>query len=261
MVNGKYESALRTDVIRCCDALTGLRKLPNDSIDCVITSPPYWSMRDYGVEGQVGLESSFEAYLSRLLEIFDEVHRVLRPTGTFWLNIGDTYGGNAVRSERTGPGRGPALVGNNGTERYPHLNHTRGRYSKSLLGIPERLMLALVERGWTLRNKIIWNKPNHMPSPVKDRLTNCWEYVYFFTRSKRYHFDLDAIRVPHKSLVKHRRVKDPPRQSPHPDGRRMPPKSAVNGAFHPKGKNPADHWSVSPEVRSRDTLGGAPGAP
>ena len=137
-----------------------LPTLPAESVNCVVTSPPYWGLRDYGVKGQLGLEKTFEEYIKNLCDIFDEVKRVLRADGTCWVNLGDTYWGNK---------------GNH----YP---------AKSLCLIPQRFAIEMVNRGWILRNTIIWHKPNGMPASAKDRFTVDFEYLYFFTKSNKIQF-------------------------------------------------------------------------
>jgi site-specific DNA-methyltransferase (adenine-specific) len=150
------------------DARKQLASLPDAFVDCVVTSPPYYLQRTYGVDGQLGLEASVEEWVSNLRAVFHEVARVLKPTGALWLNIADTYS------------RGPAS----------------GAPSKSLLLGPERLTLALLGDGWVPRNRCVWRKQAPMPSGVTDRLETTYDTVYFMTRSQRYAFDLDAIRVP-----------------------------------------------------------------
>ncbi len=147
------------------DSLEALKKLPNESADCIVTSPPYYGLRDYGVTGQLGLEPTFEEYIAKLMEIFDEAKRVIKKTGTCWVNLGDSYCATATGSKRGS-------------------NASAGLQEKSLLGIPFRFALAMIEHGWILRNTIIWHKPNAMPSSVKDRFSVDFEYVFFFTKNK-----------------------------------------------------------------------------
>lgn len=165
--------------IICGDALDVLKTLPDDYINCCISSPPYWALRDYGVDGQLGLEKTFEEYLDKLLAIYDEVKRVLRKDGTCFVNLGDTYGG--CNSRASNGGRAGF-----GTEREGVFS--RG-YDKCLLMIPERFAIGMIERGWILRNKIIWHKPNPMPSSAGDRFTVDFEPVFFFTKNKHYFFE------------------------------------------------------------------------
>lgn len=145
------------------DALDVLKTFPDECVDMVITSPPYWALRDYGAEGQLGLESTFQEYINKLCDIFDEVKRVLKKSGSCWVNLGDAYSGS---------GKG---VG--------------GIKSKSLLQIPSRFAIEMYNRGWILRNEIIWHKPNAMPSSVNDRFTVDYEKLFFFVKSKKYYFE------------------------------------------------------------------------
>ncbi|MHA1360892.1 MAG: DNA-methyltransferase, partial [Candidatus Helarchaeota archaeon] len=247
--------------IICGDCITEMKKFPLNSVDCVVTSPPYWGLRDYGTEtnriwggnpdcehkwaehivglssvnrkglstsqtsikrelhgqhkqlaetcakcgawrGQLGLEPHPEMYVNHLVLIFREVKRVLKPSGTFWLNLGDTYYTKSGSSFK-----GSTEQFTSSAERYglSKINELREKYKsnwlqpKQLLGIPWRVAIALQHDGWILRNSIIWEKPNHMPSSVKDRLTNAYEFVFLFAKQRRYWFDLDAIRVPHQT--------------------------------------------------------------
>ncbi len=172
------------------DCIDGLRTLPEASVHCCVTSPPYWGLRDYGHDGQIGLESTPEAYVARMVEVFREVRRVLRDDGTLWVNLGDSY---------FGTGRGPTHPtgfhgGDNGTS-FP----TKGVYShstlkgKDLVGIPWRVAFALQADGWWLRQDIIWHKPNPMPESVRDRCTKAHEYVFLLTKSERYYYDAEAV--------------------------------------------------------------------
>ena len=148
-----------TILLGCC--IEKLRTLPDASVHCVVTSPPYWGLRDYGVPGQLGLEPTPEEYVAHMVAVFREVRRVLRDDGTLWLNLGDSYG--------------------------------RG---KQLVGIPWRVAFALQEDGWLLRQDIIWNKPNCMPESVRDRCTRSHEYIFMFAKSERYVFDVEAVKEP-----------------------------------------------------------------
>lgn len=171
------------------DALTELKKLPKNSIDCVITSPPYWALRDYGIKNQIGLEKSFEIYIENLLKIFNEVQRVLKQKGTCFVNMGDTYGGNVGGAQ----GKNSAFIGRKFTD--GRINFKKPG-AKSLLQIPSRFALAMSDNGWILRNEIIWHKPNAMPSSAKDRFTVDFEKVFFFVKDKKYFFDLNIIKEP-----------------------------------------------------------------
>lgn len=187
------------------DSLEGLKQLDNESIDCVMTSPPYWALRDYGVEGQIGLEPTFQEYITKLIYIFDEVKRVLKKTGTCWVNIGDSYSGsNCGAGDSRLKGEGGLQHVTDGyfptSDKEKYHENLRIRLkenilpNKSLCLIPFRFAIAMQERGWILRNDIVWFKRNSMPSSVKDRFSNKWEHVFFFVKSKKYYFDLDAVR-------------------------------------------------------------------
>lgn len=167
------------------DALKVQKKFPDRSIDCVVTSPPYWSLRDYEMEGQIGLERNFTEYLEKLLAVFDEVKRVLKSSGTCWVVIGDTYGGSYAHNE----GKISESKRANKFNRWSaNRLHSKGRYSKCLLQIPARFAIGMTERGWILRNEIIWHKPNSLPQSVKDRFTVDFEKVFFFVKERRYFF-------------------------------------------------------------------------
>jgi DNA modification methylase len=197
------------------DCLDVLKTLPSESVDCVVTSPPYWALRDYGVEGQLGLEPTFQEYITKLCDIFDEVKRVLKKSGTCWVNMGDTYfgsgkgaGGDIENSKQVWSFKdketricqhcgkeftgwkfqnfcGAACSGVDNTPRTE-----KGKMSdKSLCQIPSRFAIEMSNRGWILRNEIIWHKPNCMPSSVKDRFTVDFEKVFFFVKSKKYWFE------------------------------------------------------------------------
>lgn len=169
--------------IVCGDSLEELKKLPDESVDCVLTSPPYWALRDYGVDGQLGLEPTFQEYINKLCDIFDEVKRVLKKEGTCWVNLGDTYSGNKE-------GKTDNKVSDYLKKTTTNLHKKRGTVlEKSLCQIPSRFAIEMTNRGWILRNEIIWHKPNCMPSSVRDRFTVDFEKVFFFVKSKKYWFE------------------------------------------------------------------------
>lgn len=203
------------------DARETLRRLPESFADCVVTSPPYFRLRDYQHSGQIGLEAQVDEWVTRLREVLTELRRVLVPTGSVWLNLGDRY--------------------STGTEGSP---------AKSLLLGPERLALALIEDGWLVRNKIVWAKRNPMPSPVRDRLSCTWEVIYLLVRQRSYFFDLDAIRVPHSSS-RSRPTRASAGWSVPPawrvgqaDQRGLDLLNAAGRVGHPLGKNPGDVWHL-----------------
>ena len=180
------------------DALEVLRTLPDAFVHCCVTSPPYYGLRDYGVEGQIGLEETPDAYVAKLVEVFREVQRVLRPDGTLWLNLGDSYARG--RTGRADGGRmqdDPESWRDSMPREHVDRGIPQGLKDKDLVGIPWMAAFALRSDGWYLRSDIIWNKPNAMPEPVSDRPTHGHEYLFLLTRSTKYFYDADAIREPH----------------------------------------------------------------
>ena len=169
------------------DALELLRTLPPESVHTCVTSPPYYNLRDYGVEGQIGNEASVEEYLQALVTVFREVRRVLRPDGTLWVNVGDSY---ATKAGSQPPTNTRNSCGHT-AKRVP-----QGYKKKDLIGIPWQLAFALRADGWYLRQDIIWQKPNCMPESVNDRCTKSHEYIFLLSKSERYYFDASAISEP-----------------------------------------------------------------
>jgi site-specific DNA-methyltransferase (cytosine-N4-specific) len=168
------------------DALAVLQRLPSDSVQCVVTSPPYWGLRDYNSPEQIGLEETLPQFINRLRTVFGELRRVLRPDGVFWLNIGDGYtSGN--RGWRAPDKKNPARA----MDVRP--DTPDGLKPKDLLGIPWRLAFALQDDGWYLRADLVWNKPNAMPESVKDRPTRAHEYMFMLTKNERYFYDRTAV--------------------------------------------------------------------
>lgn len=180
------------------DALTRLREMPDESVNCVVTSPPYWGLRDYGVAGQLGLEKSPEEYVAVMVEVFREVRRVLRADGTLWLNVGDSYagGGGFSASAPTTATSKSGKYGSCGALKNGGIKPRGVIKPKDLCMIPARLALALQADGWYLRSDIIWHKPNPMPESVTDRPTKSHEYIFLLTKRERYFFDKDAIAEP-----------------------------------------------------------------
>jgi hypothetical protein len=210
--------AVPRNTILTGDALTRLQELPGQSVDCVVTSPPYFQLRDYGVRGQLGLEPTVSGWVAELREVCREVARVLVPTGALWLNLGDSF------------------------SRHPKY----GAPVKGLLLAPERLLLALAQDGWLVRTKVIWAKTNPMPSSVTDRLSLTYEVIYFLVRGPKYFFDLDAIREPHTSSPA-KRTRTPQHHPPEWAG---PLAGTREGLRRPRtedrrGKNPGDVWRVA----------------
>ena len=169
------------------DSLEVIKTLPDNSINCCVTSPPYWGLRDYGVEGQLGLEKTPEEYVGKMVAVFGEVRRVLKDDGTLWLNLGDSYSGSC----QTG---GTNSISGKGKSQ-PHVKHKRSTNlkPKDLVGIPWRVAFALQADGWYLRQDIIWHKPNPMPESVTDRCTKAHEYIFLMAKSEKYYYDAEAI--------------------------------------------------------------------
>jgi site-specific DNA-methyltransferase (adenine-specific) len=206
------------------DVRSVLPTLPADSVDCVITSPPYFRLRNYQDDRQIGLERHVDDYVHELLLVARQLARVLKASGALWLNLSDTFS---------------------------HDNAVGAREKCLVLG-PERLAMALVGDGWILRNKVIWAKTNPMPTSVRDRLSCTHEVIYFFVRQPRYFFDLDAIRIPHQSKLT--RPTSKPSQWSVPESWRGPLTGSNTGldklkaqglVGHPLGKNPGDVWSFA----------------
>ena len=172
------------------NSLEVLKSLPDNSIGCCVTSPPYYALRDYGCDGQIGLEETPEKYIERLCEVFSEVRRVLTPEGTLWLNIGDSYNGNKV--DNTEVVKNKKVSESNDF----HKKLWGVAKPKDLIGIPWMLAFALRSQGWYLRQDIIWQKPNPMPESVTDRCTKSHEYIFLMSKSQKYYFDYEAIQEP-----------------------------------------------------------------
>lgn len=169
--------------------------MPDESVHCCVTSPPYWGLRDYGVAGQIGLETTFDQFIAEMVDVFREVRRVLRSDGTCWINLGDSY------NTGTTSGRKPTTAGKHGYWENPAINqrinaNQMGLKPKDLVGIPWRVAFALQADGWYLRSDIIWHKPNPMPESVTDRPTKAHEYIFLLTKSGRYAYDAEAIVEP-----------------------------------------------------------------
>ena len=224
--------------IICGDALEVLKGWPDEFVDLVITSPPYYALRNYGIDGQLGLEKTFEEYQEKLLAVIAEIKRVLKPTGQFWLNLGDIYGGtrwsgkgqgqpiNKFRdgyrdiNPNRGFARGPNAIDSRPVKMRPPIEHIRGEFDKCLLMMPERIALKMIDdQGFILRNKIKWAKQvlikkesrtigSVMPTSVKDRFNESGEELYFFVKNKKYYSDLDAVRMPAQTFDNYIRDRD-----------------------------------------------------
>ena len=246
------------------DSLAVLRDLPSGSVDCCVTSPPYFGLRDYGVDGQLGVESSPAEYVEAMRAVFVEVRRVLADDGTLWLNIGDSYssGGPTRTLGRNDAGRDLGGGGNrlgSGNPGQQGAHRVTGQpAAKNLLGTPWRVAFALQDDGWILRNDIIWAKPNGMPESVTDRLSTKHEHVFMLARSPRYHFDLDAIREPHSTATVARLAVGPvviARRTPGEKrdaniygaaaGTNLTATGERHTSGHGDGRNPGDVWTIA----------------
>lgn len=225
------------------DARDVLADMDAGSVDCIVTSPPYFGLRDYGTPGQYGAEATPAEYVETMRALFAEARRVLADDGTLWLNLGDSYAGSWGNQSRTAesPGLAPAEDG-----RFPARTRTGAIRpgmppAKNLFGIPWRVAFALQDDGWILRNEIIWHKPNAMPESVRDRLSNRHEHLFMFSRSPRYWFDLDAVREPHtapqrKAGARAFRARD------------LNHERTGTGTYtgpDDRGRNPGDVWTVA----------------
>lgn len=193
---------LATNTIHNMDCVRGMKMLPDASVQCCVTSPPYWGLRDYGIKEQYGLEPTPEEYVLKMVEVFEEVKRILKPDGTLWLNIGDAYWGSgkagkdplyqAKHTEFGKPSTHTSRFGIPTTRKHPKVK------SKDLIGLPWMLAFALRDAGWYLRQDIIWHKPNPLPESVTDRCTKSHEYIFLLTQSPKYYFDQQSIKTPLK---------------------------------------------------------------
>ena len=234
------------------DVRAVLRELPANSVHCCVTSPPYWSLRDYGTPGQLGLEATPEEYIANMVDVFREVRRVLHKDGTLWLNIGDSYAGAPVGTFNGGGFKDASAV-SGGRDLSGIANGSRlskvvsGLKPKDLVGIPWMLAFALRADGWWLRQDIIWAKPNPMPESVTDRCTKAHEYVFLLSKSARYYYDADAVR----EAAQDRPQPDPADKTISPnatewlDNRYAP--GASGYGHNPAGRNKRSVWTIATE--------------
>lgn len=219
------------------DSLEVLKTLPSESVQCCVTSPPYYALRDYGVDGQIGLEETPEQYIEKLVDVFRDVRRVLKDNGTLWVNIGDSYCGTGDKGNCKDPkyydGRNGQSVSRNRV--------VKGCKPKDLIGIPWMLAFALREDGWYLRQDIIWHKPNPMPESVTDRCTKSHEYIFFLSKSAKYYYDADAIKEPTVTHDDNLRDRDATKLNNCPGRTRMGGLTHNDYDF----RNKRDVWSVS----------------
>lgn len=219
----------------CGDALEVLRERKSDSIQCCISSPPYYKLRDYEVEGQIGLESTPEQFIENLVEIFREVKRILRPDGTLWLNLGDRFNGSGGAGGDYRPG---GLK--EGQPKYPGTKIANLK-PKDLIGIPWMAAFALRADGWFLRSDIVWAKPAPMPESVRDRPTRSHEYIFLLSRSQKYFYDGEAIKEPSVTRDNYKRDRDSTKMNNTPGRTRMSGLKENNYAQ----RNKRDVWFVT----------------
>lgn len=216
-----------------------LKTLPDQSVNCCVTSPPYFGLRDYGHPDQIGNESTPDDFVGRLVDVFAEVHRVLRDDGTLWLNLGDSYAGSGAAGNQFGQIE-------RGLAKYKQKKRPEELKPKDLIGIPWRVAFALQSFGWYLRQDIIWAKPNPMPESVTDRCTKAHEYIFLLAKSEKYFYDQDAIRVQHArtwdqtnggnlSDTGHKKNGEICQKDSHPNGYPLP---------NPLGANRKTIWNV-----------------
>ena len=232
---------METNKILQGDALEKLKELPDKSVNMCMTSPPYWNLRDYNIDNQLGLEPTFEEYIHRLCNIFDEVKRVLRDDGTCWVNLGDTYWGSGAGTQYE-----PNIENAKEVYTIPYNSHKNTQRnkdsnykSKSLCMIPFRFAIEMVNRGWILRNTIIWHKNNCMPSSVKDRFTVDYEYLFFFSKKGQYYFETQYEKT--KAKVIEPRMREEKREvysAKYKDGQ---------GVKRTMGRNKRSVWTINPK--------------
>jgi DNA modification methylase len=258
------------------DALTHLRALPSESVQCCVSSPPYWGLRDYGVAGQLGLERTPEEFVAKLVAIYEEVRRVLRHDGTCWVNLGDSYASAPAGCD--GVSKSSGLNGAKGETKYRETlkQSVGGKRStlapglkpKDLVGIPWRVAFALQAAGWYLRADIIWHKPNPMPESVTDRPTKAHEYLFLLTKSQRYYYDAAAVREPmtrgdsgssfcegKTELHQLGRASKAARKHRKPAGWDTSKGEGAHGTIHRKGRTPSgEYYEVVETMRNKRSV-------
>lgn len=242
-----------TNDIHQGDALEVLAEMPESSVHAVVTSPPYFGLRDYGVDGQIGLEDSLEAYIDRLVEVGAAIRRVLRDDGNWWLNLGDSFQNKPTGSQPDGKWSRPSRD----ESQARHERGETGLDRKQKMLVPHRVAIALQDAGWWVRGDCVWAKPNGMPQSVKDRFTEKKEFVFHLTPAADYYFDLDAVREPYAEStrdrmgkgytnVKEHGTKRSGTDSPgnHQNGGIHAPNQGFDDLLNENGKNPGDWWEI-----------------
>ena len=228
------------------DVIDGLREMPDGLAQMCVTSPPYWGLRDYGEDGQIGLEATPDEYVARMVEVFREVRRVLRDDGTLWMNLGDSY--NTAPAGNTKPSGFSQIPSywTGGAVKYERgVTNANGLKPKDLIGIPWRVAFALQADGWYLRSDIIWHKPNPMPESVTDRPTKSHEYVFLLSKSARYVYDIEAIREPVSERWVHMGGAPMPEHGDHVREAGHRGRNVKRVYDQPKGANARTVWSIA----------------
>lgn len=226
--------------------LETLKRMPDNFLDCVITSPPYWQLRDYGYPEQWGLEPTYQQYLENLWSMMDLIYQKLKPEGTVWVNLGDTYNSSTKGSGGDNSNK-VKIKGCDNFQSFTPIKNENNEPNKCLLLIPHRFAIGCIDRGWIMRNDVIWAKRNGMPESITDRFSKKHEYFFFMVKSEKYHFDLDAIRDKH--IWANDKRNDGNRHE-YADGVKSQNNEwlATNAvSFNPNGKNPgsvSDFWDV-----------------
>lgn len=231
---------LSLDTIRVMDVLLFLRSLPDCSVNCIVTSPPYFGLRDYGVQGQIGLEKTPQEYTARMVEVFREARRVLRDDGVAWVNLGDSYANDDKWGGSTGGKHAKQLHRGTGLGRG---KRETGLPPKSLIGIPWRVAFGLQDDGWILRMDVIWNKPNAMTESVKDRPSKSHEYAFLLAKTPHYWYDAEAIREPAKNWGPRDRSKGKYTSGNVPIAGGAH-KGLKDGDFAKRGRNKRSVWTI-----------------
>jgi DNA modification methylase len=246
---------MNTFEIKVGDCIESMKQMEAGSVNCVVTSPPYWGLRNYGTDGQLGLEQTPEQYIENMVKVFDEVHRILADDGTLWLNIGDTYYGGGGYGNNTELNKGfqsqrikanEAELDSKGFS-YSYRNKKRDDIKKKdLVGIPWMLAFALRNRGWYLRQDIIWQKPSCMPESVKDRCTNNHEYIFLLTKNPKYYYDHEAIKEPVADASRKSYVSGKRTNGVNADRNDNDFASRMQGVTY-QTRNKRSVWSISPK--------------
>lgn len=233
---------------RIGDCTEVMSTLPDGFAQCCITSPPYWGLRDYGCAGQIGIEETPQQYVGRMVEVFEGVRRVLRDDGTLWLNLGDSYAGAGLGGGTESQGLNKSSKRHAGSSRRGARPLRGNIKTKDMVGIPWTLALALRDAGWYLRSDIIWHKPNPMPESVYDRPTKAHEYLFLLSKSKRYYYDLAAVREPVSGTA-------------NPRGSNVGPKSRANAFGSAQNESYSNAISGVVETRNRRSVWTVPTRP